>query len=91
MILGKPKCFGCNDSFLCGHNREVLVCDFHNECKIYTNRKVENFTCKECKDYREDESPFSCECCNKKVCSDCIKKSPKGEWLCVECFEWKYY
>ena len=53
--------------------------------------KIKEFTCEECKCYYEDDYIFTCECCNKKVCTDCLKQSPKGEWLCVECFEWKYY
>ena len=53
--------------------------------------KIKEFTCEECKSYYEDDYIVTCECCNKKVCTDCLKQSPKGEWLCVECFEWKYY
>ena len=60
MILGKPKCFGCYDSILCGHNGEVLVCDFYNECKVYINRKTENFTCDEWKEMEIDITGIKC-------------------------------
>ena len=53
--------------------------------------KTKEFVCKECNCYCDEEYKAICECCNKKVCWECIKESYRGESLCVECFEWKYY